>query len=541
MDGFSILDPLAWDPAAIKLHPAYVAGNTAACLSKTGAANGTNHYLAGRLYVSKSGWLLLSVPNALVRGVFDAMTAPGAELPLAGALNVPDVKPDLLNAHISVMTAEEVSKIGGDKINERGHNFHYALGPVKEITPKNIDGISRVWAIQVASPELAALRKSYGLSALPNGDHPFHITVAVRRKNVLGANEVAKVDGSRGELKAAAVYNFEGDVQGVSLRKTLHRVLDDLNRPGVMYNNARTSEARAVIPGSKMQREEVLDLLRFYLSTRSGRKGPLQEGVDYKITPLPQEKEKLRKVTMRPADVQKFVRAQGFNQLAAENEDYQKQWLGERYRLQPDARGNLRGAVPDLAHKQLFSGEPVYNYQLTPGWNGTKDAQELLSGGEADHKPDSEFPQEALAEGKKHEREHTDNAEVAKEIAKDHLSEDPAYYEKAEILEKLSNSVYFNQALQAFNPAAINAPIAYDPNKPVFENLRNQLGEAKRRGDFILQTQRNQRAWQSALDPQYRYQLAMQAIRGEMPQPSVTDQLIEMYGDQALARTGLGR
>ena len=37
--------------------------------------------LSGRLYVSKSGWLLLAVPNALGLGVFYALDEPGVELP----------------------------------------------------------------------------------------------------------------------------------------------------------------------------------------------------------------------------------------------------------------------------------------------------------------------------------------------------------------------------------------------------------------------------------------------------------------------------
>lgn len=364
MDGISILDPLAWRADCVRRHPAYAAGNAAAWLSKTGAANGTNHYLSGRLYVSKSGWLLLSVPNALVRGVFDAMTAPGAELPLAGTLNVPDVKPDLLNAHISVMTADEVEAVGANKITERGHHFHYALGPIKEITPKNVDGVSRVWAIQVASPELAALRKSYGLSPLLHGDHQFHITVAVRRANVLKANEVSKFDtaAGRGELKAA-------------------------------------------------------------------------------------------------------------------------------------------------------------------------EAKEVLHGGQADNAPDKKFDPAALAEGATHEHEHTDDAEIAKEIAKDHLQEDPAYYEKVEQIEK-GSSVYANQAVNMLN---LREAVPYDHNKPVFENIKNQLSKIKQRGDFILQSRRNYDIWRSQLDPQYRYQLALAHFRNQVPQPSVADQIIERYGDGMIA------
>jgi hypothetical protein len=40
-----------------------------------------SYSLRGRLYASSSGWLLLSVPNALARGAFDALNEPGVELP----------------------------------------------------------------------------------------------------------------------------------------------------------------------------------------------------------------------------------------------------------------------------------------------------------------------------------------------------------------------------------------------------------------------------------------------------------------------------
>jgi predicted double-glycine peptidase/8-oxo-dGTP pyrophosphatase MutT (NUDIX family) len=144
------------------------------------------HSLSGRLYLSKSGWILLDVPNSLVRGAFDALHEAGAELP-------PRKSGGNLNAHISVIRPEEVAKLGGpDKINERGHQFHYTLGPLKEVEPKGWDEMSKVWFIEVKSPELRKLRTSYGLTPLPNGDHEFHISVAVRRKKVLQHNDVKK-------------------------------------------------------------------------------------------------------------------------------------------------------------------------------------------------------------------------------------------------------------------------------------------------------------------------------------------------------------
>lgn len=448
MDGFSVLDFSVWEPTALKDHPAYPAGNALGWLYRGNKQAATNYPLVGRLYVAKSGWLLLSVPNALVRGVFDAMSVPGAELPTAGVFNVPNVEADVLNAHISVMTADEVSKIGEDKINERGHMFAYRIGSMKEIDVKSVDGVSKVWAIHVTSPALASLRKSYGLTPLPNGDHDFHITVAVRRKKVLQDNDVRKAAD------------------------------DQLSR--------------------------------------SGKK-------------------------------------------------------------------------------------------------------DLLHGGEADNLPDREFSPHTLAQGTQHEHEHTDNDQVAKEIAKDHLSEDPDYYEKVEEIEKESrhgvlkdlkdakehsDHKRYDQKTQILRrlmsqsphdwviddakphfkgvthvptkfrfhaeptaiPASVKAaytnaytpyksvyvqemlnqlsrryPISYDHNLPVFKNIQNQLAEIKGRGDFILRTQRNYDIYRSQLDPAYRHHIAMQAFRGDAPQPAFMDRFIENNGQHFLNALGGGK
>lgn len=377
MDGLSVLDPLTWQPGGLEAHPAYEIGNALGWLSRGEKRATVNHMLSGRLYLSKSGWLLLSVPNALVRGVFDALTVPGAELPTAGAMNVPNVKEDLFNAHVSVMTADEVASIGADKITERGHTFHYGLGPIKEITPKNIDGISRVWAIQIVSPALAALRKSYGLSPLLHDDHQFHITVAVRRKKVLQNNDISKFDAAtgRGELKAAA-HEF----------------------------------------------------------------------------------------------------------------------------------------------------------------SAAKLAKELLHGGEADNIPDKSFSALSLLRGKKHEREHTNNDQVAKEIAKDHLSEDPRYYEKVEKVVKEAN---------AYTDQLMATPIQYDKQRSIWQNALHHATSVKQRGDQQIRFREGDERMREYLDPEYKMQKVLASIRGK-PQKDTRswrkrlddgiEQVIHGYGDRALHR-----
>lgn len=49
--------------------------------------------------------------------------------------------------------------------------------------------------------------------------------------------------------------------------------------------------------------------------------------------------------------------------------------------------------------------------------------------------PDSHFDLEQLQKGTKHEMEHTDDPNEAKNIAKDHLSEIPYYYDHLEDME----------------------------------------------------------------------------------------------------------
>lgn len=155
-------------------------------LEKQGADTPDLSYgLTGRLYLTQSGWLMLSVPNALGRGAFQALNVPGAELPLQDSTGQ-------YNAHISVMRPEEILKIGGpDKVLERGKEFSFTLGPVREVNPEGWDEMERAWFIQVRSPDLEKLRKTYGLSPLPNNNkYDFHITFAVRRKGVTRNNNL---------------------------------------------------------------------------------------------------------------------------------------------------------------------------------------------------------------------------------------------------------------------------------------------------------------------------------------------------------------
>jgi len=61
--------------------------------------------------------------------------------------------------------------------------------------------------------------------------------------------------------------------------------------------------------------------------------------------------------------------------------------------------------------------------------------EDSLPGGLADDMTEDMFDPEQLTKGIKVELEHTNEEDLAKEIAMDHLAEDPYYYDKLEKIE----------------------------------------------------------------------------------------------------------
>ena len=139
------------------------------------------HALAGRLQAGPSGNLELTVPSSLIKGVFDALDEPGAEFV---------VRNNRTECAIKVMTKEEVDKLGGvSHISERGHSYHYTLGPIVEL-PATGD-YDKLWAISIKSNDLEDIRKSYGLETSPQLG--FYIPVGCKKKRVTEDNAVSKL------------------------------------------------------------------------------------------------------------------------------------------------------------------------------------------------------------------------------------------------------------------------------------------------------------------------------------------------------------
>lgn len=138
------------------------------------AVNPLCYALQGRLVLSSSGWYLLEIPNDLGNGLFKALNEHGVEQPTSHS--------ERYNAHVSVIRPEELDEIGGpDKVTQRGQTFSFNIGPVREIVnPGGWPEVSKVWAADIMSPSLMAMRRSLGLGP---PKYPFHLTIAVRKRN----------------------------------------------------------------------------------------------------------------------------------------------------------------------------------------------------------------------------------------------------------------------------------------------------------------------------------------------------------------------
>lgn len=93
---------------------------------------------------------------------------------------------------------------------------------------------------------------------------------------------------------------------------------------------------------------------------------------------------------------------------------------------------NLEGVIsdPSTLLQQVMDEIASLREEIKSSSKSTESSTDLIHGGKADNKPDSDFDPKSLAQGIIVEIEHTNDFAVAKEIAKDHLTEDKEYYKK---------------------------------------------------------------------------------------------------------------
>lgn len=126
-------------------------------------------WLTGVLGQTKDGFVYVNVSNDVINGFYHCLDEDKAIQP-----PYREEKYNGIGAHISVMDPEEIE---GHHFRERGNKIRYQVRGVFQANPDR-GKMSRIWALEVHSPELENIRRRYGLSPNLRG-HSFHITFAV--------------------------------------------------------------------------------------------------------------------------------------------------------------------------------------------------------------------------------------------------------------------------------------------------------------------------------------------------------------------------
>ena len=120
--------------------------------------------------------------------------------------------------------------------------------------------------------------------------------------------------------------------------------------------------------------------------------------------------------------------------------------------------------------------------------------EDLIPGGLADKKKPSDFDPVQLKAGMAVEREHTSSSAIAREIAMDHLSEDPNYYKKLRRMERprkdesiLSFAAGWRSMIEASDRDALTLKTLKTGAQPTRRLTRLDAAVAARKGAFLGQ------------------------------------------------------
>jgi len=117
--------------------------------------------------------------------------------------------------------------------------------------------------------------------------------------------------------------------------------------------------------------------------------------------------------------------------------------MGNFGRLAPITKEETEATMDALQNNLYKSSALIKWYSKTA--SEKRRVVEKLKGGLGDNKPDSAFIKKELRKGVAHEQEHTKDKNLAREIAKDHLSEEKNYYSK---LDKAKIAILLNNVVK---------------------------------------------------------------------------------------------
>lgn len=128
------------------------------------------HY--GQLKQDKQGFVFVDIDDRYIDDLMALIQAEGFEKP--PYFN----QPDLVGAHITVISAEEAEENAIGKIDELGMEIPFSIKACEIIEFKKWEDVDFLYLVTIKAPLLEEIRKKYGLAKTP---HDFHITIGMHR------------------------------------------------------------------------------------------------------------------------------------------------------------------------------------------------------------------------------------------------------------------------------------------------------------------------------------------------------------------------
>lgn len=128
----------------------------------------------GILKQKPNGYLYLEVSGNYVADALELIESPGKIVPPRHYSSKKGI-----GAHISVMYENEQILNEIWEIKELGQTYTFQILELRTVILNKDNQVKKLWLIAVSSPELEALRMSYGMPPLLK-NHDFHITVGTQ-------------------------------------------------------------------------------------------------------------------------------------------------------------------------------------------------------------------------------------------------------------------------------------------------------------------------------------------------------------------------
>ena len=126
----------------------------------------------GQLKQDNKGFVFVDIDDNYIHNLVELIHAEGFEKPPYFG------QPDLVRAHITVISVDEAEENNIGKIEELGMEISFTIKACEVVEPEHWENVDFVYLVTIKAPTLEKIRTKYGLTKSP---YDFHITIGIHR------------------------------------------------------------------------------------------------------------------------------------------------------------------------------------------------------------------------------------------------------------------------------------------------------------------------------------------------------------------------